>query len=172
MLKLLIEKIKKIIFKREVKKMAKKSVKALNFLYLIGMCLTAIGFCCPLFFRKGMGGKIIAGSMTGFNFINFDNFGKKILGSYAQTWCTLAALMIFAGALLGVLFSFLKLKKINLLKLLALAITIVGGVIFIFLYRKTGLGSNITGAIFKHAFVGLYLIVIGWVAAIVGYITK
>ena len=47
--------------------MGKKKVNVLSYLYIIGMAVVAIGFCCPMF--KGIFGP----SANGFKFINFDN---------------------------------------------------------------------------------------------------
>ena len=79
--------------------MGKKS--SLPLIYLIGMALVAIGFCVPMF--KGLGIKTI-----GFDYMSFKNFG----------WTTIAALLIFCGAVLGVLFCFISAGKSSLCRFL------------------------------------------------------
>ena len=101
--------------------MAKKGNK-LSLFYLIGMALVVVGFCCPMFQISFFG--LASASSNGFDFINFDNFG----------FTTIGAILIFAGAVLGLLFCFLKSKNANLLKLVGLIATIAGGIVLIIGY--------------------------------------
>ena len=78
--------------------MGKKS--SLPLIYLIGVLLVAIGFCCPLF-----SGKILKVTANGFKFINFKNFG----------WSTIAALMIFCGAVAGVILPAVQFSLSNIM---------------------------------------------------------
>jgi len=139
--------------------MAKKG--SLNLLYLVGMVLTAVGFCCPMFFTK-FAGKIKAGSTTGFNFINFDQ----------NTVISIAAILIFAGALLGVALCFLNVKKGKLLKTIALIVSVVGGVILVLQFNDSKVGQFVGKQFLKHAFVGVYMIVAGWVVSLIGLLGK
>ena len=91
--------------------MAKKG--SLPLIYLIGMALVVIGFICPVF---DFGIK-----ENGFDFINFDNFGFKTIG----------ALLIIAGAVLGLVFCFVGGKNSGMLKLVGLLVSIVGGIVLI-----------------------------------------
>ena len=65
--------------------MGKKKINVLSYLYLIGLTVVAIGFCCPMF--KGIFGT----SANGFKFINFDN----------SVFVSIGALMIFLGSICG-----------------------------------------------------------------------
>jgi len=132
--------------------MGKKA--SLPIIYLIGMALVAIGFCCPMF--SGF-----LGSANGFKFINFDNSG----------FVTIGALLIFAGAIVGIVGCFIP--NVSILKLVGLIISIVGGVVLVIGFTTNGgiykaIGKNII----KHATFGFYMVVAGWVVALVGFITK
>lgn len=134
--------------------MGKKS--SLPLIYLIGVALVAIGFCCPMF--KGLGT-----TPSGFKFINFDNFG----------WMTIAALLIFCGAVLGVVFSFVSAgKSTGLLRLICIIVSIVGGVILIINFNDNFLTKAIGKGFIKHAYIGFYMILVGWVLGLVGAITN
>lgn len=134
--------------------MGKKS--SLPLIYLIGALLVAIGFCVPMF--KGLGT-----SPNGFKFINFDNFG----------WMTIAALLIFCGAVLGVVFSFVSAgKSTGLLRLICIIVSIVGGVILVINFNDNFLTKAIGKGFIKHAYIGFYMILVGWVLGLVGAITN
>lgn len=137
----------------------KKSVKSLNFLYLIGMVLVAVGFCLPLFFTK-LGGNIKAGKTTGFNFVNFD---RDVVTS-------IAALLIFVGGIAGAVFSVIKLGPTKIIKIVCLAAVLVGAIVFVVKFNDSAVAKTVGKGLLKHAFVGLYMIVIGWVAAVVGFV--
>jgi hypothetical protein len=134
--------------------MGKKS--SLPLIYLIGVLLVAIGFCVPMF--KGA-----LASPNGFKFISFDNFG----------WTSLAALLIFCGAVAGVIFCFVSAgKSTGLLRLVCVIVSIVGGVILFIKFNDNFLTKAIGKGILKHAFIGFYMIVVGWVLGLVGAITN
>ena len=83
--------------------------KGFNFsIYLVGMAVTLIGFCLPMF--EGVFGK----SGNGFKFINFDN----------SSFVTIGALLIIAGAIAGVVFALLGMG--DQLEWLALGLSIAG----------------------------------------------
>lgn len=133
--------------------MGKKS--SLPIIYLIGMALVAIGFCCPMFSGK------LLGSSNGFKFINFDNSG----------FVTIGALLIFIGAIVGIVGCFLP--KLSILKLVGLAVSVVGGIILIVGFTTNGgIYKAIGKGFLKHATFGFYMIVAGWVVAIVGFVLK
>lgn len=129
-----------------------KSNKAIANLYLIGMALVVIGFILPMF--KGA-----LGSKNGFYFINFKNFGFSTIG----------ALMIFIGGVAGVVFSFVN-GGSKQTKLIALAVSIIGFVVLLIGFNDNAVAKLIGKNILKHAYIGFYCVVVGWVAAIAGYL--
>lgn len=134
--------------------MGKKKV-SLPIIYLIGMALVAIGFCCPMFSGK------ILGSSNGFSFINFDNSG----------FVTIGAILVFVGAIVGIVGCFLP--NLSILKLVGLCVSIVGGVILVIGFTTNGgIYKAIGKGFLKHATFGFYMIVAGWVVALVGFILK
>lgn len=137
--------------------MGKKKVNLLSYLYLIGMAVVAIGFCCPMF--KGIFGT----SANGFKFINFDN----------SVFVSIGALLIFIGAIAGIIVKFVPSLQKNKLDFLCLLVSIAGGVILLVGFTTNGgIYKAIGKAFLKNAVVGFYMIIIGWVAAIVGYFSK
>ena len=136
--------------------MAKKS-KKISLLYLIGMALVVIGFCVPMF-----KGKLFGGTSNGFDFINFDNFG----------FVTIGALLIFVGAVVGLVFSFNIISKSDLVKLIALIVSIVGGVVLVIGFNQDRLYQTIAKGFLKTAYVGFYMIIVGWIVSLLGYIMK
>ena len=149
--------------------MAKK-VK-ITYVYLIGMILAAVGFCCPLFNYKKNVFANLAGNTApnGFKFIDFDNFN----------FVTIAALLVLVGACAGIIFCFLK-GNWRMLQLIALAVSIVGGIILVINLSGNGNGNQFQTAfakaagkdLWKHAYIGVYMILAGWIVAIVGWITN
>ena len=135
--------------------MGKKSSGIMGYLYLIGMALVAIGFCLPMF-KGGLG------SASGFKFLDFDNFG----------FVTIGGLLIFIGGVLGVVLCFVKTKNSKLLKLVALAASIVGGIILVIGFNDSWLGKLVGKGFLKHAYIGFYMIIVGWVVGICGYLTE
>ena len=150
--------------------MAKKNKVSLNLLFLIGMVLIIVGFCLPLFFSKNpISGKITAGKMTGFDFINFNR----------DTLFSTGALLIFLGGCLGAVIELLtafalKLKSSlkTILRLLCVVISVVGGVIVFIKFNDNWLTKKIGEGFFNHAFVGFYMILAGWVAGLIGSFVK
>lgn len=137
--------------------MGKKKVNILSYLYLIGMAVVAIGFCCPMF--KGLFGS----TANGFKFINFDN----------SVFVSIGALLIFIGAIAGIIVKFVPSLQKNKLDFLCLLVSIAGGVILLVGFTTNGgIYKAIGKAFLKNAVVGFYMIIIGWVAAIVGYFSK
>ena len=134
--------------------MGKKS--SLPLIYLIGVALVAVGFCLPMF--KGLGT-----TPSGFKFINFDNFGAT----------TIAALLIFCGAVAGVVFCFVSAgKNTSLIRLLCIVISIIGGVILIVKFNDNWLTKSIGKGFIKHAYIGFYMVLVGWIAGLVGAVLK
>lgn len=137
--------------------MGKKS--SVNLLYLIGMALAVIGFCCPMF-------KVIK-AFNGFKFINFDNGG----------FTTIGALILFVGAVAGLVWSVLpligiKLPAENLVKTIATLALVVGVVVLIVGFTQDKFYSAVAKGLLKRAMYGFYIMVAGIVLAIVGKFVK
>lgn len=139
--------------------MAKKGNK-LSLLYLIGMALVVVGFICPMFQISFFG--LGSASSNGFDFINFDNFG----------FTTIGAILIFAGAVLGLVFCFVGGKNSGMLKLVGLIATIAGGVVLILGYSDNMFSKGIGKFFIDIATYGFYMIIAGWIVALVGWVTK
>ena len=134
--------------------MGKKS--SLPLIYLIGVALVAVGFCLPMF--KGLGA-----TPSGFRFIDFDHFGAT----------TIAALLIFCGAVAGVVFCFVSAgKNTSLIRLVCIIISIVGGLILIIKFNDNWLTKTIGKGFIKHAYIGFYMVLVGWVVGLIGAVTK
>lgn len=132
-----------------------------SILYFVGMVLVVVGLLLPII-------KVMGQTPNAFKFINLKNFGTS----------TVAILMICIGAALGILFSLMNnFKKGH--KLIALCITLAGGVILCLLLTGVLSDSSIGGSLWraagksfiKHAYIGFYVILVGWIAAIYGWLT-
>lgn len=133
--------------------MAKKGINLS--IYLIGMAVTLIGFCLPMF------SGFLGSSGNGFSFINFDRSG----------FVTIGALLIAIGAIAGVVFALLGMG--DQLEWLALGVSVAGGIILVLGFTTNGgiykaIGKNML----KHATVGFWMVVVGWVVAAVGKVLK
>lgn len=136
--------------------MAKKGkANILGYLYLVGLALVVIGFFCPMF----KAGPI---EPNGWDFLNFENFG----------FVTVGGLLILVGAAAGIIFSFVGGKNSDLLKLVCLIVSIVGGIVLVIGFNDNRLYSAIGKEILKYAYIGFYLVVGGWVVALIGHFTK
>jgi len=124
-------------------------------IYLIGMALVAIGFILPMFKGLGM-------SANGFDFINLNNFNAT----------TIAALLVFGGALVGIAFCFIGSGNVDMIKLVALIISIAGGILIVLTYNKNGLSRMVGKGFWKQATYGSYMILAGWIVAVVGWLKK
>ena len=132
--------------------MAKKG--SLPLIYMIGMALVVVGFICPVF--------DVVIKENGFDFINFDNFGFKTIG----------ALLIIAGAVLGLVFCFVGGKNSGMLKLVGLLVSIAGGVVLIIGYSDNMFSKGIGKFFIEVATYGFYMILAGWIVGVVGYVMK
>ena len=139
--------------------MAKKS-SSMSMIYLIGMALVVVGFICPMFQISFFG--LASASSNGFNFINFDNFG----------FTTIGAIMIFAGAVLGLVYCFVGGKNSKMLKLVGLLVSIAGGLVLIIGYSDNMFSKGIGKFFIDIATYGFYMVIAGWIAGIIGYITN
>ena len=133
-----------------------KKVNFMSWLYCCGMLITAIGFCCPMI--KGLFGS----SANGFDFIkNIEDGGFVAIG----------ALLIFVGAVAGIVALFVPLLKG--LMLIFLLVSIAGGIILVVGFMTNGgIYKAIGKQLLKRALFGFYLVIVGWVVACVGYFSK
>ncbi len=124
-------------------------------LYFIGMVLVIIGFICPMF--KGLFGS----TANGFDFIGHIKDGHFV---------TIGALLIIAGAILGVLTCLVP--SLSGLKSIALIVTVAGGVVLVLGFMTNGGIYKAIGKQFlKRATFGFYIVLAGWVCSIVGFVT-
>ena len=140
--------------------MGKKKLNVISYLYLIGMAITTIGFCCPMF--KGL-----FGSVNGFNFINFEKGG----------FVTIGALLIFIGAVVGLAYAVLpmlgiKLPSSDLVKFVAIIASIAGGIVLVIGFQDNAIYKAIAKGFLKNATYGFYMVVVGWVLALIGKFAK
>lgn len=140
--------------------MGKKKVSPFGYLYLLGMLVALIGFCCPMF-------KLGPVESTGLKFINFDDFGFSTIG----------ALLIFAGTILGTVWALLPLVGVKLpaealIKWIAILAIIVGCIVLFLGFNDSWIGRKIGKGILKHATYGFWMVVCGFVAALVGKVLK
>lgn len=133
--------------------MAKKG--SLPLIYMIGMALVVIGFICPVF-------DFFIGTLNGFDFINFKDFGTTTIG----------ALLIIIGAVLGLVFCFVGGKNSGMLKLVGLLVSIAGGVVLIISYSGDVFSEGIGKFFIEVATYGFYMILAGWIVGVVGYVMK
>lgn len=133
--------------------MAKKG--SLPLIYLIGMALVVIGFICPVF-------DFFIGTLNGFDFINFKDFGTTSIG----------ALLTIIGAVLGLVFCFVGGKNSGMLKLVGLLVSIAGGVVLIISYSGDVFSEGIGKFFIDVATYGFYMILAGWIVGVVGYVMK
>ena len=135
-----------------------KKVSILSYLYLIGMALVAIGCFLPLTTHFG-------GNANG-------SSAFKVITSNGNGIVKTGAILALLGAVAGILFCFIKIKNVGLLKLVSLIVSVAGGV-YVF-FNTSDFAKNVVkglGKITKSApGIGLILIIIGWVAALIGWI--
>ena len=128
--------------------------KGLNLsIYLVGMAVTLIGFCMPMFSGA------LGSSGNGFSFINFDRSG----------FVTIGALLIAIGAIAGVAVALLGMGQFEWL---ALAVSVVGGIVLVVGFNDNGVYKMIAKNLIKHTTVGFWMVVAGWLVAAAGKILK
>ncbi len=132
--------------------MGKKDVGIIQYLYLAGMAICAIGFLCPMF-------KVLGQTANGFSLISKD-FSVINAG----------ILLIFIGAAAGAVLCFVKIKNIKLFKLIALAASILGGIILAAQMNNSALTRFIGKEFLRHTAFGFYMVIAGWIIAIAGFI--
>lgn len=126
----------------------------MRFLYIVGCALVIVGYICPIF--KVSLGIFGSSSTNGFALVKqFNNSGDTV--------ALIATVMVFAAAICGIILDYCTGKFIG--DLVALAVSVLGGVI---LFANTSdLGVSIAK---KFINIGFYLIVIGWIVALLGII--
>ena len=133
-----------------------KKVSVLGYLYLIGMALVAIGFCCPMF--KGLFGS----SANGIDFIKNAKEGSFV---------AIGAILIFAGAIAGIVACFVP--QLKGLKLIFALCVLAGAIVLIIGFTTNGgIYKKIGKHFLKNALFGFYMVVVGIVAAVVGALQK
>lgn len=131
--------------------MAKKS-GGLNILYLIGLALVVVGSFLPVI-------RISLGFLGNIDFTIIDAF--KDLGDL-DSWL---ALLMFIAAIVGIVLCFVKVGNDSTIKLICAVASIVLGLIF---FARGGFFKEW----FKITGVGFYVIIVGWVVAIIGALKK
>ena len=121
--------------------------KSLPLFYLIGMLAVVIGSFLPMI------------SVFGIKFTVIDAFGSL------NTLRSIMALLMFAAAVVGVVFCFLNSKNGSLIKTVALFASIICGLIF---FAKAGFFKDW----FNITAVGFYIIIAGWIVAVIGFVTN
>lgn len=137
--------------------MAKK--KSITMIYLVGMLATAVGFILPIFRKtiEMLGNTTVVFSKNGFDLVGDGNSTLKIM-----------ALLVFIGAIVGVICSVLpKIPQARIIKFIALVVSLAGGV---YCYFNTG--DFIKDVAIKVVSVGFYMIIAGWILALVGWFTN
>ena len=128
------------------------------------MLLAAIGFCLPIFQFKFIG----THSVTGFDLVGDGDTAIKIF-----------TLLVFIGAVCGVVAAFLPIPQAKLIKIIALAVSIISFIIVVIIMCNSdsagfikwiGAGKKVNEAIFKSLFVGAWMIFGGWIISIVGLV--
>ena len=133
-----------------------KKVNILSYLYLIGMALVAIGFCCPMI--KGLFGS----SANGFDFIKNVKDGSFV---------AIGAILIFAGAIAGIVACFVK--QLSGLKLIFALCVLAGAIVLVIGFTTNGgIYKAIGKHLLKNALFGVYLVVVGIVLAVCGALKK
>ena len=137
--------------------MAKKRKASIPMLYCIGMLITVVGYILPIF-RKTIDAFGKTAVLFFFFFFDLVGVGDSIL--------KIMAILFFFGAVLGIVLALIpKLPQAKIIQLIAIVITVVGG-----LYCFFNVGDFVKDAAAKCLFVGFYMIVAGWVVALVGWI--
>ncbi|MCQ2614024.1 MAG: hypothetical protein MJ183_10535 [Treponemataceae bacterium] len=142
--------------------MAKKSAK-FSIVYLVGVALVIAGFCCPVFALNAVGG-LIKSSSNGFSFVKPGDNGFSTVN--------IGAILIIAGAVVGAVLCFLKGKNMSTFRLIALLVSIAGGVVLYIAMTQNSFYKWIAEGFLNHASFGFYMIIAGWIVGLVGWILK
>mgnify|MGYP004448996661 FL=1 len=150
--------------------MGKKNSGTMKLVEFIGFIIAAVGFCLPLTKGKVFG----SNGGSGLNFIKnlFDS-------SRGNTFLEVMALLVFVFAIGGILVILFKDKKIYGLACAA------GGILCGALFYLKSIGvfssgaakgvlkaANKVGGTFSQPYIGIYLLVAGFVVALVGALLR
>ena len=72
----------------------------------------------------------------------------------------------------GFVSCFVKMKNVNFIKMIALLVSIIGGIILVIGFSQNRIYAFIGKGFIKHAAVGFYLVLAGWIAGIIGYLSS
>ena len=81
-------------------------------------------------------------------------------------------MFIIIGGIAGFVSCFVKMKNVNFIKMIALLVSIIGGIILVIGFSQNRIYAFIGKGFIKHAAVGLYLVLAGWIAGIIGYLSS
>ena len=137
--------------------MAKKGFGMKGCLYAVGMVLVVVGCFLPLVSTK------IGNGPTAFGMITDGSGVTRI-----------SALLAFIGAAAGIVLSLMRIRNGKMLKLIALVVSVLGGLYLAFSFLNQSqaakglmkIAAKATGA--APGF-GLILIFVGWVVALLGF---
>ena len=133
-----------------------KKFTTMDLIYLCGMALVTIGFCCPMF--KGLFGS----SANGFDFIKNAKDGSFV---------AIGAILIFAGAIAGIVACFVP--QLKGLKLIFALVVLAGAIVLIIGFTTNGgIYKQIGKQLLKRALFGFYMVCAGIVASICGALQK
>ncbi len=135
--------------------MSKKSPLSL---YLIGLVLVVVGCFLPL--------KASGWGFSGTNIID-------VITADGSSDLKIAGILALAGAVAGIVFSFVALKGIPA-KLISLIVSVAGGIYLVISFLNINpwakkLIRGLNSMFDMHPSYGFYLIIAGWVLALVGY---
>jgi len=129
-----------------------KKKNSMSLLYLIGMIAVVVGCFLPIIEVKlGPLGSIKTNVIRAFQSLDS-----------ANSWWQL---LMFVAAIVGAVLSLVSVKNGNLIKLVALIASIVGGLIFF-------VDAGFFDYFFKIVGIGFFVIIGGWVVALIGCITE
>ena len=134
--------------------MSKK--KSINLLYLIGMIVVVAGCFLPLFTTKTFG---FNGS-SAWDYITSKGSGSLRVGS----------ILVFAGAVAGIVFSFVNAGNNRLFRLISWIVS-VAGFAWVIINNYGGFVHNIAKT-FTNPGLGLFVVIGGWVVSFIGWISS
>lgn len=134
--------------------MAKKSGSLLGYLYLIGMALVVVGCFLPLSSHFG-------GNFKGATAVSRISDGGII---------ALGAVLALAGAVAGLVLCFVPVKNARLLKLVAVVVSLAGGVYVALNGPSVKVLKFAAKSGLANFGLGFYVIALGWVLALVGWV--
>ena len=128
------------------------SKNRMNLIYIIGCALVVLGFCTPIFKFP------IIGGINGFNVV-------KTYNNNGATLEMICSVLILAAAVCGIILDYFTGNFLG--DLVTIAVSALSGII-IFM-NTSELGAKLAG---KCTNIGFYLLIAGWIVAIVGLALK